>query len=56
VTYKPEGTTCLRLEIPREAGTNAAEVEAYKERAAARLQLKESGASDAAAGQVGGGL
>ncbi|PSC74028.1 ubiquitin carboxyl-terminal hydrolase 5 isoform X1 [Micractinium conductrix] len=51
VSYRRESTPCLRLEIPREAATNREDVEAYKERQAQRLQLKEQGASDAAAGQ-----
>ncbi|KAL4452659.1 hypothetical protein ABPG75_008321 [Micractinium tetrahymenae] len=51
VAYKPGTSTCLGLQIPREAGLNREEVATYEERQQRRRQLKEQGASDAAEGQ-----
>ncbi|KAL4439029.1 hypothetical protein ABPG77_006966 [Micractinium sp. CCAP 211/92] len=51
VAYKAGTSTCLGLQIPREAGVNKQEVAAYEERQAKRRQLQEQGASDAAEGQ-----
>lgn len=53
MAYKAGTSTCLGLQIPREAGVNKQEVAAYEERQAKRRQLQEQGASDAAEGQVG---
>lgn len=54
MAYKAGTSTCLGLQIPREAGVNREEVAAYEERQLKRQQLKEQGGSDAAEGQVGG--
>lgn len=51
VAYKAGTSTCLGLQIPREAGVNREEVAAYEERQLKRQQLKEQGGSDAAEGQ-----
>ncbi len=48
VTYKPEATTVLSLEIPLEAATNKAEVEQSKEREQKRQKLKVEGEAAAA--------